>query len=70
MACLLPLYVPMSFNLRILSCIIRLASLSMVICDSSAVNEVTVRGFSEPHLASLWIENLARICDEAWGPRA
>lgn len=69
-ACLLPLYVPISFSLMIFCCIILRASLSMVICESSAVRDVTVRGFSEPHFASLWMENLARIREEAVGPRA
>lgn len=70
MACRLPLYDPISFSLLMFSCTCLLASVSIVICDNSAVSEVTVLGVSEPILARLWIEYLAMMRVEVVGPRA
>lgn len=69
-ACRLPLYVPISFSLLMLSCIILRASFSMVMVDSSAVNDVIVFGGRDPTLASGWIEYLAIIRVDVAGPRA
>lgn len=52
------------------SCTCLLASVSIDICDNSAVSEVTVLGANEPTLARLWMEYLAMIRADVVGPRA
>lgn len=69
-ACLLPLYVPISLNLLMLSCTIFLASFSIVIVDSSAVNAVIVLCGKEPIFIRGWMQYLARIRVEVCGPTA
>lgn len=67
-ACLLPRYAPISFSRLICSCTTFRASDPIVIWPSSAVNDVTVRGASEPTLASLCIECLAMTLAEESAP--
>jgi hypothetical protein len=67
-ACLRPLYVPISFNLRMLSCTSRRASFSIFIVDNSAVRSMTVAFLSAPTLAQGWMWNLAMMFCETLGP--
>jgi hypothetical protein len=46
------------------------ASLSIVIVDSSAVRAVRVLAGRVPIFARGWMEYLARIRNDVWGPRA
>lgn len=69
-ACLLPLYEPMSFNRLMFSCTIFLASFSIVIVDSSAVSASTVLGDRASSLCRGKMEYLAIIRSAVVGPRA
>ncbi len=68
MACLLPLYVPISCNRRMLSLIRRRRSFSNVIVLSSAARSLICLSFSDAILAVSWMCIFAIICRQTCGP--